>query len=113
MSSHCDIDNRPENVCLHTDSKKTLHLYRRQIPLSLKIVEVTLEIQYTALCNPQVIDECRYMYVCLGRGGGGRLGDTGLVTVDNLFSNRRNLGLFAPTSMRFPSKDSKLKDLSF
>ena len=30
-----------------------------------------------------------------------------------LISNRRNLGLFAPTSMRFPSKDSKLKDLSF
>ena len=28
-------------------------------------------------------------------------------------SNRRNLGLFAPTSMRFPSKDSKSKDLSF
>ena len=30
-----------------------------------------------------------------------------------LISNRRNLGLFAPTSMRFPSKDSKWKDLSF
>ena len=30
-----------------------------------------------------------------------------------LISNRRNLGLFAPTSMRFPSKDSKSKDLSF
>ena len=29
-----------------------------------------------------------------------------------LISNRRNLGLFAPTSMRFPSKDSKSKDLS-
>ena len=29
-----------------------------------------------------------------------------------LTSNRRNLGLFAPTSMRFPSKDSKSKDLS-
>ena len=30
-----------------------------------------------------------------------------------LISSRRNLGLFAPTSMRFPSKDSKSKDLSF
>ena len=30
-----------------------------------------------------------------------------------LISNRRNLGLFAPTSMRFPSNDSKSKDLSF
>ena len=30
-----------------------------------------------------------------------------------LISNRRNLGLFAPTWMRFPSKDSKSKDLSF
>ena len=30
-----------------------------------------------------------------------------------LISNRRNLGLFAPTSMRFSSKDSKSKDLSF
>ena len=30
-----------------------------------------------------------------------------------LISNRRNLSLFAPTSMRFPSKDSKSKDLSF
>ena len=30
-----------------------------------------------------------------------------------LISNRRNLGLFAQTSMRFPSKDSKSKDLSF
>ena len=30
-----------------------------------------------------------------------------------LISNRRNLGLFAPTSMRFPSKDSQSKDLSF
>ena len=30
-----------------------------------------------------------------------------------LISNRRSLGLFAPTSMRFPSKDSKSKDLSF
>ena len=30
-----------------------------------------------------------------------------------LISNRRNLGLFAPTSMRFPSKDSKSNDLSF
>ena len=30
-----------------------------------------------------------------------------------LISNRRNLGSFAPTSMRFPSKDSKWKDLSF
>ena len=30
-----------------------------------------------------------------------------------LISNRRNLGLFALTSMRFPSKDSKSKDLSF
>ena len=30
-----------------------------------------------------------------------------------LISNRRNLGLFTSTSMRFPSKDSKSKDLSF
>ena len=30
-----------------------------------------------------------------------------------LISNRRNFGLFAPKSMRFPSKDSKSKDLSF
>ena len=30
-----------------------------------------------------------------------------------LISRRRNLGLFAPTSMGFPSKDSKWKDLSF
>ena len=30
-----------------------------------------------------------------------------------LISNRRNLGLFAPTWMGFPSKDSKSKDLSF
>ena len=30
-----------------------------------------------------------------------------------LISNRRNLGLFAPKSMRFPSKDRKSKDLSF
>ena len=30
-----------------------------------------------------------------------------------LISNRRNLGLFAPKSMCFPSKDSKSKDLSF
>ena len=30
-----------------------------------------------------------------------------------LISNRRNLGLFALTSMRFPSKDSKSKDLFF
>ena len=30
-----------------------------------------------------------------------------------LISNRRNMGLFASTSMRFPSKDSKWKDLSF
>ena len=30
-----------------------------------------------------------------------------------LISNRRNLSLFAPTSMGFPSKDSKSKDLSF
>ena len=31
----------------------------------------------------------------------------------SLISRRRNLGLFAPTSMGFPSKDSKWKDLSF
>ena len=30
-----------------------------------------------------------------------------------LISNRRNFGLFAPKSMRFPSKDSKSKDLFF
>ena len=30
-----------------------------------------------------------------------------------LISNRRNLCLFAQASMRFPSKDSKSKDLSF
>ena len=30
-----------------------------------------------------------------------------------LISNRRNVGLFAPKLMRFPSKDSKWKDLSF
>ena len=30
-----------------------------------------------------------------------------------LISNRCNFGLFAPKSMRFPSKDRKLKDLSF
>ena len=30
-----------------------------------------------------------------------------------LIPNRRNLGLFTPTSMGFPSKDSKSKDLSF
>ena len=30
-----------------------------------------------------------------------------------LISNRRNFGLFAPKPMRFPSKDSKSKDLSF
>ena len=30
-----------------------------------------------------------------------------------LISNRRNLCLIAPKSMRFPSKDSKSKDLSF
>ena len=31
----------------------------------------------------------------------------------DLISNPRILGLFAPTSMRFPSRDSKSKDLSF
>ena len=36
-----------------------------------------------------------------------------LLSQKALISNRRNLGLFAPTSMRFPSKDSKSKDLSF
>ena len=30
-----------------------------------------------------------------------------------LISNGRNFGLFVPKSMRFPSKDSKSKDLSF
>ena len=30
-----------------------------------------------------------------------------------LISNRRNLSLFAPTTMHFPSKDSKSKDLCF
>ena len=30
-----------------------------------------------------------------------------------LISNRRNFGLFAPKSTRFPSKNSKSKDLSF
>ena len=30
-----------------------------------------------------------------------------------LISNCRNLGLFAPASLRFPSKDRKSKDLSF
>ena len=30
-----------------------------------------------------------------------------------LISNCRNFGLFSPKSMRFPSKDSKSKDLSF
>ena len=30
-----------------------------------------------------------------------------------LISNRRNIGMFAPKSMRSPSKDSKSKDLSF
>ena len=30
-----------------------------------------------------------------------------------LILNRRNFGLLAPKSMRFPSKDSKSKDLSF
>ena len=30
-----------------------------------------------------------------------------------LISNRRNFGLFAPKSTRFPSKDSKSKDFSF
>ena len=30
-----------------------------------------------------------------------------------LTSNRRNFGFFAPKSMRFSSKDSKSKDLSF
>ena len=30
-----------------------------------------------------------------------------------LLSNRPNLSLFAPTSMRFPSKDGKSKDLCF
>ena len=30
-----------------------------------------------------------------------------------LISNRRNLGFIAPTLLRFPSKDSKWKDLSF
>ena len=30
-----------------------------------------------------------------------------------LISNRRNLGLLAQKSMRFPSKDRKLKNLSF
>ena len=29
-----------------------------------------------------------------------------------LISNHRNFGLFSPKSMRFPSKDSKSKDLS-
>ena len=30
-----------------------------------------------------------------------------------LISNRCNFGLFAPKSMRFPSKDRKLKDVFF
>ena len=36
-----------------------------------------------------------------------------ILSQKSLISNRRNLGLFAPTSMRFPSKDSKSNDLSF
>ena len=36
-----------------------------------------------------------------------------ILSLKALISRRRNLGLFAPTSMRFPSKDSKSKDLSF
>ena len=36
-----------------------------------------------------------------------------ILSQKGLFSNRRNFGLFAPKSMRFPSKDRKSKDLSF
>ena len=36
-----------------------------------------------------------------------------ILSQKTLISNRRNLGLFAPTSMRFPSKDSKSNNLSF
>ena len=62
-----------------------------------------------------------------GRGGGGLIGTLGLQRREpfrkssqivaifpfSQVSIRRNLGLFAPTSMRFPSKDSKWKYLSF
>ena len=36
-----------------------------------------------------------------------------IVSQKGPISNRLNFGLFAPKSMRFPSKDSKSKDLSF
>ena len=36
-----------------------------------------------------------------------------ILSQKGLISNRCNFGLFAPKSMRFPSKDRKSKDLSF
>ena len=36
-----------------------------------------------------------------------------ILSQKRLISNYRNFGLFAPKSMRFPSKDSKSKDLPF
>ena len=36
-----------------------------------------------------------------------------ILSQKGLISNRRNFGLFAPKSMRSPSKDRKSKDLSF
>ena len=51
------------------------------------------------------------MYVCMG----GWIFQKVLAEIVQkaLISNRPNFGLFAPKSMRFPSKDSKSKNLPF
>ena len=36
-----------------------------------------------------------------------------ILSQEGLISNRRNFGLFAPKSMRFPSKDRKLKGIFY
>ena len=57
---------------------------------------------------------CIYIYIWLDFPKGAEIVQKDLILSQKaLISNRRNLSLFAPTSMRFPSKDSKSKDLSF
>ena len=63
---------------------------------------------------------CVYVYMCVCMSGWifqkvlAEIVQKGLIlSQKRLISNCRNFGLLAPKSMRFPSKDSKLKDLSF
>ena len=89
--------------------------------VNLKLVYVYISVCVcVCLCVYVYMYICMFICMCVCMSGWifqkvlAEVVQKGLIlSQKRLISNRRNFGLLAPKSMRFPSKDSKSKDLSF